>query len=651
MLQLFIPRRGKSHRLAFKSSKNPFIECCEAFRKESALLWDNSSEFPVYLMDPRFIRNFSIIAHIDHGKSTLADRLLEYTGALSQREMMDQVLDSMDLERERGITIKAHAVRLNYRAEDGNTYELNLIDTPGHVDFTYEVSRSLQACEGALLVVDASQGVEAQTLANTYLALSHDLEIIPVINKIDLPSAEPDRIREQIEQVIGLDASDAILASAKAGIGIKEILEAVVHRVPPPKGDPEAALRALIFDSWFDPYRGVAILTRIVDGSLRQGQKIQLWSNGRQFEVEAAGFQSPKPVSCDVLTAGEAGFLFANIKTVSDAQVGDTITDASNPASEPLPGFQPIKPMVFAGLYPIESHEHALLRDALEKLRLNDSAFSFEPENSVALGFGFRCGFLGLLHLEIVQERLEREFKIDLITTAPGVRYRVTTTADEVIEVDNPQKFPDPGSIKQTEEPIIDATVITREEYIGEILKLLEEKRGTQKKFEYIGSGRVLLLYELPLNEIVLDFYDRLKSASRGYASLDYHLAGQRVSPMVKLDVLVAGEPVDALSMIVHRDHAYERGKALIERLRKLIPRQMFEVALQAAIGNKIIARETISAMRKNVLAKCYGGDITRKRKLLEKQKEGKRRMKRVGRVEIPQEAFLAVLKVSESEQ
>jgi GTP-binding protein LepA len=602
-------------------------------------------------MDPGFIRNFSIIAHIDHGKSTLADRLLEYTGALSQREMMDQVLDSMDLERERGITIKAHAVRLNYRADDGNTYELNLIDTPGHVDFTYEVSRSLQACEGALLVVDASQGVEAQTLANTYLALSHDLEIIPVINKIDLPSAEPDRIREQIEQVIGLDASDAILTSAKAGIGIKEILEAVVHRVPPPKGDPDAALRALIFDSWFDPYRGVAILTRVVDGSLRQGQKIQLWSNGKQFEIEAAGFQSPKPVSCEILTAGEAGFLFANIKTVSDAQVGDTITDAANPASEPLPGFQAIKPMVFAGLYPVESHEHALLRDALEKLRLNDSAFNFEPENSVALGFGFRCGFLGLLHLEIVQERLEREFNIDLITTAPGVRYRVTTTSDEVIEVDNPQKFPDPASIKQTEEPIIDATVITREEYIGEILKLLEEKRGTQKKFEYIGSGRVLLVYELPLNEIVLDFYDRLKSASRGYASLDYHLAGHRVSPMVKLDVLVAGEPVDALSMIVHRDHAYERGKALIERLRKLIPRQMFEVALQAAIGNKIIARETISAMRKNVLAKCYGGDITRKRKLLEKQKEGKRRMKRVGRVEIPQEAFLAVLKVSESEQ
>ena len=597
-------------------------------------------------MDPCLIRNFSIIAHIDHGKSTLADRLLEYTGALSQREMMDQVLDTMDLERERGITIKAHAVRLNYKADDGNTYELNLIDTPGHVDFSYEVSRSLQACEGTLLVVDASQGVEAQTLANTYLALNHDLEIIPVINKIDLPSAEPERIREQIEQIIGLDASDAILASAKNGVGIKEILEAVVHRVPAPKGDPDAPLRALIFDSWFDPYRGVIMLTRIVDGAIRKGQKIRLMSNGKAYEVEGMGFQSPKPVPCDELTTGEAGFVFANIKTVSDAQVGDTITDDANPAAEPLPGFQQIKPMVFAGLYPVESHEHGLLRDALEKLRLNDSAFNFEPESSSALGFGFRCGFLGLLHLEIVQERLEREFQIDLITTAPGVRYRVTTTSGEVLEIDNPQKFPEPSSIEQTEEPIIDATVITREEYIGEILKLLEEKRGVQKKFEYIGTGRVLLVYELPLNEIVLDFYDRLKSASRGYASLDYHLSGYRVSPMVKLDVLVAGEPVDALSMIVHRDFAYDRGKALIERLRKLIPRQMFEVALQAAIGTKIIARETISAMRKNVLAKCYGGDITRKRKLLEKQKEGKRRMKRVGRVEIPQEAFLAVLKV-----
>jgi GTP-binding protein LepA len=601
-------------------------------------------------MDPAFIRNFSIIAHIDHGKSTLADRLLEATGALSQREMMEQVLDTMDLERERGITIKAHAVRLNYCAEDGQLYQLNLIDTPGHVDFSYEVSRSLQACEGALLVVDASQGVEAQTLANTYLALGHNLEIIPVINKIDLPSAEPEKIREQIEQLIGLPAQDAILVSAKQGIGIKEVLEAVVHLVPAPKGSPDAPLRALIFDSWFDPYRGVIILVRVVDGTLRVGQKIKLWATGALCEVEGVGYQSPKPVPCDELSAGEAGFLFANIKTVSDAQIGDTVTSVENPASEPLPGFQEVKPMVFAGLYPVESHEHGRLREALEKLRLNDSAFNFEPENSVALGFGFRCGFLGLLHLEIVQERLEREFEIDLITTAPGVRYKVTAMNGELIEVYNPSKFPDPSVIKHIEEPIIDATVITREEYVGEILKLLEEKRGTQKKFEYIGTGRVLLLYELPLNEIVLDFYDRLKSASRGYASLDYHLAGYRVSPMVKLDVLVAGEPVDALSMIVHRDFAYERGKILIERLRKLIPRQMFEVALQAAIGNKVIARETIKAMGKNVLAKCYGGDISRKRKLLEKQKEGKKRMKRVGRVEIPQEAFLAVLKVGDSD-
>jgi GTP-binding protein LepA len=601
-------------------------------------------------MDPEFIRNFSIIAHIDHGKSTLADRLLEVTGALSQREMMEQVLDTMDLERERGITIKAHAVRLNYLAEDGQTYQLNLIDTPGHVDFTYEVSRSLQACEGALLVVDASQGVEAQTLANTYLASHHNLEIIPVINKIDLPSAEPERIREQIEQLIGIPAQDALLVSAKQGTGIKEVLEAIVHLVPPPKGSPDAPLRALIFDSWFDPYRGVIILARIVDGRVRLGQKIKLWSNGTTFEVDGLGYQSPKAIPCGELSAGEVGFLFANIKTVSDAKIGDTITSVENPAAEPLPGFEEIKAMVFAGLYPVESHEHGRLREALEKLRLNDSAFTFEPENSVALGFGFRCGFLGLLHLEIVQERLEREFQINLITTAPGVRYKVTTLAGGVIEVDNPNKFPNPAEIQEIEEPIIDATVITREEYVGEILKLLEDKRGTQKKFEYIGSGRVLLLYELPLNEIVLDFYDRLKSSSRGYASLDYHFSGHRVSALVKLDVLVAGEPVDALSMIVHRDVAYERGKLLIERLRKLIPRQMFEVALQAAIGSKVIARENIPAMRKNVLAKCYGGDISRKRKLLEKQKEGKKRMKRVGRVEIPQEAFLAVLKVGDSE-
>jgi GTP-binding protein LepA len=600
-------------------------------------------------MDREFIRNFSIIAHIDHGKSTLADRLLEVTGALSQREMMEQVLDSMDLERERGITIKAHAVRLNYRADDGVMYQLNLIDTPGHVDFSYEVSRSLQACEGALLVVDASQGVEAQTLANTYLALHHNLEIIPVINKIDLPAAEPERIREQIETIIGLDARDAVLCSAKQGIGIHDILEAVVNLVPHPKGSPDLPLRALIFDSWFDSYRGVIILMRILDGRIRLGQKIRLMANGQVFEVEGLGYQAPKATPCDELQAGEVGYLYANIKTVSDAKIGDTITDHENPAAEPLPGFEEIKPMVFAGLYPVESHEHGLLRDALEKLRLNDSAFNFEPENSVALGFGFRCGFLGLLHLEIVQERLEREFNIDLITTAPGVRYRITANSGEVIEVDNPTKFPDPSSIKQIEEPIIEASVLTQDEYIGGILKLLEEKRGTQMKFEHLGGGRVMLVYELPLNEIVLDFYDRLKTVSRGYASLDYHLSGYRVSPMVRLDVLVAGEPVDALCIIVHKEFAFERGKDLIHRLRKLIPRQQFEVALQAAIGNKIVARETISAMRKNVIAKCYGGDISRKRKLLEKQKEGKKRMKRVGRVEIPQEAFLSVLKVGQS--
>jgi GTP-binding protein LepA len=481
--------------------------------------------------------------------------------------------------------------------------------------------------------------------------LHHNLEIIPVINKIDLPSAEPERIREQIETTIGLDAKDAVLASAKQGTGVHDILEAIVHLVPPPKGTPDEPLRALIFDSWFDAYRGVIILARVMEGTLRKGQKIRLWSNQQVYEVDGVGYQSPKATASDQLSAGEVGFLFANIKTVSDAKIGDTIIDDENPAAEPLPGFEEIKPMVFAGLYPVESHEHGLLRDALEKLRLNDSAFSFEPENSVALGFGFRCGFLGLLHLEIVQERLEREFDIDLITTAPGVRYRITTTDGTVIEVDNPTKFPDPSSIKQIEEPIIDATVISREEYLGGILKLLEDKRGVQKKFEYIGGGRVMLTYELPLNEIVLDFYDRLKSCSRGYASLDYHLAGYRVSPMVKLDVLVAGDPIDALTIIVHKDFAYERGKELIARLRKLIPRQMFEVALQAAIGNKIVARETISALRKNVLAKCYGGDISRKRKLLEKQKEGKKRMKRVGRVEIPQEAFLAVLKVGQTEE
>jgi GTP-binding protein LepA len=601
-------------------------------------------------MDPALIRNFSIIAHIDHGKSTLADRLLEYTGTLSNREMHEQVLDNMDLERERGITIKAHAVRLSYKADDGQTYQLNLIDTPGHVDFSYEVARSLQSCESALLLVDASQGVEAQTLANTYLAIHHDLEIIPVINKIDLPSAEPDKAREQIHDLIGLDGGSAILASAKQGTGVHEILESIVHLTPPPQGDPDAPLRALIFDSWFDSYRGVITLLRIIDGSIRVGQKIRLMALGQEFEVDGLGYQTPNKITCNVLTAGEVGFMHATIKTVSDAQIGDTVTDAANPAAAALPGFEEIKPMVFAGLYPVESHEHTELRIALEKLRLNDSAFNFEPESSAALGFGFRCGFLGLLHLEIVQERLEREFAFDLITTAPGVRYQVTTKKGHMIEVDSPTKWPDPTEIEQVEEPIIDATVITREEHIGEILKLLEEKRGEQKKFEHLGGGRVMLTYELPLNEIVMDFYDRLKSASRGYASLDYHLAGHRVSPMVKLDVLVGGDPVDALSIIVHRDFAFERGKDLIHRLRKLIPRQMFEVALQAAIGNKIVARESIPAMRKNVTAKCYGGDISRKRKLLEKQKAGKRRMKRVGKVEIPQEAFLSVLKIGDGD-
>ena len=602
-------------------------------------------------MDRAFIRNFAIIAHIDHGKSTLADRLLELTGSLTAREMQAQVLDSMDLERERGITIKAHAVRMMYTAQDGQTYQLNLIDTPGHVDFSYEVSRSLASCEGALLVVDASQGVEAQTLANAYLAINNRLEIIPVINKIDLPSADVERTKEMIEGAVGLDASDAVLISAKTGLGVPDVLEAIVKRVPPPKGNPDHRLQALIFDSWFDPYRGVIVLTRVFEGTIRKGQKIRLMWNGRVLEVETLGVLTPKPVEVDELRAGEVGFLMANSKTVADTKIGDTITDETHPAIEPLPGFEEIKPMVFAGLYTVDAHEHTQLREALEKLRLNDSSFFFEPESSVALGFGFRCGFLGLLHMEIIQERLEREFNLELITTAPGVRYKITKTDGTLIEVDNPSRWPDPSEIAKVQEPVILATILTNEEYVGGILKLVEDKRGKQKTFEYVSSSRVMLHYELPLNEIVLDFYDRLKSASRGYASLDYHLSGHRTAKMVKLDVLVAGEPVDALSMIVHTDFAYERGKALIERLRKLIPRQMFEVALQAAIGGKIIARETISGMRKNVLAKCYGGDISRKRKLLEKQKEGKRRMKRVGRVEIPQEAFLAVLKVSGSSE
>jgi GTP-binding protein LepA len=594
------------------------------------------------------IRNFSIIAHIDHGKTTLSDRLLERTGALESREMSEQVLDAMDLERERGITIKAHAVRLNYKAKDGQDYILNLIDTPGHVDFSYEVSRSLSACEGALLIVDASQGVEAQTLANAYLAVSHNLELIPVLNKIDLPGAEPERVREQIESVIGIPADHAVLASAKQGIGIDEILEHIVRDVPPPAGSAEAPLMALIFDSWFDPYRGVIVMVRVIDGELRRGMKIRLMIKGTVHEVEDLGVLTPKPRPIDKLGVGEVGFIMANIKTVADVSIGDTVTEAARPTTAPFPGFQEIKPMVFAGLYPVESHQYEELRDALEKLRLNDSSFFFEPEVSAALGFGFRCGFLGLLHMEIVQERLEREFGVDLITTAPGVRYRITTIKGEVMEVDNPSKMPPAGDIAKFEEPIIEAMIMTNDEYLGNILALLEEKRGVQKGFDYITPTRVKLTYELPLNEIVLDFFDRLKSVSRGYASLDYRFAGFWASDLVKLDMLVAGELVDALSLIIHKDTAYARGRQLVDKMRQLIPRQMFEVAIQAAIGTRVIARETIKSVGKNVLAKCYGGDISRKRKLLEKQKEGKKRMKRVGKVEIPQEAFLAVLKVND---
>jgi GTP-binding protein LepA len=602
-------------------------------------------------MDAKFLRNFAIIAHIDHGKSTLSDRLLEYTGSVTGREMQAQILDDMDLERERGITIKAHAVRMMYKALDGHTYQLNLIDTPGHVDFSYEVSRSLASCEGALLVVDASQGVEAQTLANAYLAINHGLEIIPVINKIDLPSADILRTQEAIEKAVGLDATDAIACSAKTGQGVAEILEAIVHRLPSPTGDPDAPLKALIFDSWFDAYRGVIVLVRVMQGTMRKGQRIRLMSNGKVHEIESMGVLMPKPVEIAQLTAGEVGFFAATIKTVSDTKIGDTVTEDARPADAQLPGFEDIKPMVFAGLYTVDSHEHTLLRDALEKLRLNDSSFFFEPESSVALGFGFRCGFLGLLHMEIIQERLEREYELDLITTAPGVRYHIGLTDGSVLEVDNPSRWPEPTNIDSIREPVITAKILTNEEYVGGILKLVEEKRGRQLNFEYVTPTRVMLTYELPLNEIVLDFYDRLKSISRGYASLDYSLAGEWESPMVKMDILVSGEPVDALSIIVHRDFAYERGKLLVSKMRELIPRQQFEVAIQAAIGSKIIARETVAALRKNVLAKCYGGDISRKRKLLEKQKEGKKRMKRIGKVDIPQEAFLAVLRVGEDQQ
>jgi GTP-binding protein LepA len=596
-------------------------------------------------MAPR-IRNFSIIAHIDHGKTTLSDRLLERTGALSKREMTEQFLDSMDLERERGITIKQHSVRLGYTARDGQEYVLNLIDTPGHVDFSYEVSRSLAACQGALLVVDASQGVEAQTLANAHLAVDAGLEIVPVLNKIDLPGAEPEKGKEQIENIIGIDASRAILASAKQGIGIDEILEAIVERIPPPSGNPDGPLRGLVFDSWFDQYRGVVILVHVVDGHLKPGMRVRLMASGGAYDVEQVGVFTPKPMPVEGLQAGEVGFVIAGIKTISDTKIGDTLTDDRCPAADPLPGFKEVKPMVFAGLYPVDADQYAELREALEKLRLNDSSFFYEPETSAALGFGFRCGFLGLLHMEIVEERLEREFDLELLVTAPSVRYRVLRTDGNVVEVDSPARLPDPASIEAIEEPIITATILTADEYVGPLLALCEEKRGIQKGLEYITSTRVLITYELPLNEILLDFYDRLKSASKGYASLDYQLSGYWVSPLVKLDVLVNGDPVDALSLIVHKETAYARGKTLVEKMREMIPRQMFEVAIQAAIGSRVIARETVKALRKNVIAKCYGGDITRKRKLLEKQKEGKKRMKRVGRVDIPQEAFLAVLRV-----
>ena len=592
------------------------------------------------------VRNFSIIAHIDHGKSTLADRLLEFTGAVSARERTDQILDSMDLERERGITIKASPVCLHYRARDGQEYKLNLIDTPGHVDFTYEVSRSLGACEGALLVVDAAQGVEAQTVANVHMALDHNLEILPIINKIDLPNADPERVRKEIEDVIGIDASHAILASAKEGIGTEEILEGIVHYFPPPKGDPQEPLRALLIDSWFDPYHGAVVLVRIFDGTVRKGMRIRMMFSGHAFEVTRLGIFAPGPVEVPEMQAGDVGFVMAGIKEVAETRIGDTITIDDRPAVEPLPGFKPMKPMVFSGLYPTDSGQYQGLRDALEKLRLNDSSFTYEPETSQALGFGFRCGFLGLLHLDIVRERLEREFGLSLITTAATVIYRIVTIAGDTLLIDNPVKLPPDGDIEHIEEPVIQATLHLPQEFVGAVLKICEEKRGTQKEIRYLGPKRVMLIYELPLNEIVVDFYDRLKSVSRGYASMDYEIAGYRPADLVKLDVRINGDVVDAMSMIVHRDKAYYRGRDLVQRMRELIPRQLFEVVIQAAIGSRVIARESVKPLRKNVTAKCYGGDITRKRKLLERQKEGKKRMKQVGKVEIPQEAFLAALKV-----
>ncbi len=595
------------------------------------------------------IRNFSIIAHIDHGKSTLADRILEKTSALTQREMKDQMLDAMDLERERGITIKLNAVQLTYKAKDGVEYIFHLIDTPGHVDFTYEVSRSLAACEGAVLVVDAAQGIEAQTLANVYLALDNDLEILPVINKIDLPSADPERVRQEIEDVIGLDASEAVLASAKAGIGIEEILEQVVEKVPAPAGDPDAPLKAMIFDSLYDSYRGVVAYIRVVEGSVKVGDKVRMMATGKEFEVTEIGVFTPKPVAKDELTVGDVGFLTASIKNVGDTRVGDTITHAKRPAAEPLPGYRRLNPMVYCGLYPIDSNKYNDLREALERLELNDSSLQYEAETSQALGFGFRCGFLGLLHMEIIQERIEREFGIDLITTAPSVVYTVTKTDGEKKQVDNPSLMPDPQLIEKVEEPYVKATVMVPNDYVGQVMELCQTKRGNFKDMQYLDEIRVNIVYEIPLSEIVYDFFDQLKSSTKGYASFDYELIGYKESKLVKMDILLNAEKIDALSFIVHRDFAYERGKVIVEKLKELIPRQQFEVPVQATIGNKIVARSTIKAMRKNVLAKCYGGDISRKRKLLEKQKEGKKRMKMVGSVEVPQEAFMAVLSMDDN--